>query len=1404
MINSQYLQLAQQKLTAFAGRNDFAAKMEIAFGSQLDRSKLTDLGQRWQQGDFSELPAIEVLQNGELGTANGAYAAASQKIYLSSAFLATASTEQIVGVLVEEIGHFFDGVLNIEDSIGDEGALFSELVQGHTLSANDIISLQSEDDQAIINVNGQQLLVEQANIDGNDNNNLLNGTTSDDVIKGFGGNDTLSGSDGADRLIGGSGSDSLTGGTGNDVFVLENFAGSIIANDLDVVTDFLQGSDKIDLSGLGISDFSTLLSLTNNDTSNNAVITTRNNGLDTSYGYSLKLNINRNALAATDFIFSTNVFNETFTGGAYSDDLFGGLGDDTLLGAAGADRLFGEQGNDRLVGGSGSDTFTGGVGNDVFVLENFAGSIIANDLDVVTDFLQGSDKIDLSGLGISDFSTLLSLTNNDTSNNAVITTRNNGLDTSYGYSLKLNINRNTLAATDFIFSTNNFNETFTGGAYSDDLFGGLGDDTLLGAAGADRLFGEQGNDRLVGGSGSDTFTGGVGNDVFVLENFAGSIIANDLDVVTDFLQGSDKIDLSGLGISDFSTLLSLTNNDTSNNAVITTRNNGLDTSYGYSLKLNINRNTLAATDFIFSTNNFNETFTGGAYSDDLFGGLGDDTLLGAAGTDRLFGEQGNDRLVGGSGSDTFTGGVGNDVFVLENFAGSIIANDLDVVTDFLQGSDKIDLSGLGISDFSTLLSLTNNDASNNAVITTRNNGLDTSYGYSLKLNGINRNALTATDFIFSINAFNETLTGGAYSDDLFGGLGDDNLLGVAGNDRLFGEQGNDVLNGGIGNDTLDGGLGNDTLDGSLGDDYLNGGLGTDSLIGGDGNDVLDGSGDTTGLDIFAGGAGDDIYSIYNSSTAVVENASEGNDTVWTSVNYTLADNIENMYLVGAVNGYGSNGANLIVGYGAGNNTIYGFGGNDTIDGGLGDDYLNGGLGNDIVNGGDGNDVLDGSGDTVGVDTFAGGAGDDVYSIYNSSTVIVENTSAGNDTVWTSVNYTLANNIENMYLVGAVNGYGNNGANLITGYGAGNNTIYGFGGNDTIDGGLGDDYLNGGLGNDSLIGGDGNDVLDGSGDTVGLDTFAGGTGDDVYSIYNSSTVINENAVAGIDTVWTSVNYTLADNIENMYLVGAVNGYGSNGANLIVGYGAGNNTIYGFGGNDTIDGGLGNDYLNGGLGNDIVNGGDGNDVLDGSGDTAGLDTFAGGAGDDVYSIYNPSTVIVEDASAGNDTVWTSVNYTLTDNIETMFLVGAVNGIGSNGANLIVGYGAGNNTIYGLDGNDTIDGGLGADNLFGGNGNDTFILNTTSTDSIGDFGVGSDRLQISASDFGGGLVANAALLSNQLLVGATSFADTAAQRFIYNNTNGDLFFDADGSTASYTAVKIANLSGAPSLGVGSFSIV
>ncbi|MBD2355997.1 M10 family metallopeptidase C-terminal domain-containing protein, partial [Tolypothrix sp. FACHB-123] len=213
------------------------------------------------------------------------------------------------------------------------------------------------------------------------------------------------------------------------------------------------------------------------------------------------------------------------------------------------------------------------------------------------------------------------------------------------------------------------NDTLQGLSGNDSLSGLDGNDSLEGGVGNDTLNGGLGNDTLIGGTGNDTLNGGAGNDVFKFEYPQGN------DLVTDFVRGQDKIDVSNLKISDWNTLKLLISNDGENNALITTYFSGDQSQIKL---LNINPSLLQASDFIFNTANINDTVNGSNFTsspDQLFGGLGNDTINALAGNDVLFGEQGDDRLQGGAGNDTLYGGTGNDVFNLQYDPGN------DVVID---------------------------------------------------------------------------------------------------------------------------------------------------------------------------------------------------------------------------------------------------------------------------------------------------------------------------------------------------------------------------------------------------------------------------------------------------------------------------------------------------------------------------------------------------------------------------------------------------------------------------------------------------------------------------------------------------------------------------------------------------
>ncbi|MBF2018926.1 MAG: hypothetical protein IGR93_02140 [Hydrococcus sp. C42_A2020_068] len=123
------------------------------------------------------------------------------------------------------------------------------------------------------------------------------------------------------------------------------------------------------------------------------------------------------------------------------------------------------------------------------------------------------------------------------------------------------------------------------------------------------------------------------------------------------------------------------------------------------------------------------------------------------------------------------------------------------------------------------------------------------------------------------------------------------------------------------------------------------------------------------------------------------------------------------------------------------------------------------------------------------------------------------------------------------------------------------------------------------------------------------------------------------------------------------------------------------------------------------------------------------------------------------------------------------------------------ASNDSLSGGANNDILVGGMGSDTLTGGAGADRFVFQSAKEgiDRITDFSTADDTILVSAAGFGGGLTADATLAASQFTVGTA--ATDADDRFIYNNADGSLFFDSDG-TGSSAEVQIAILNGLPSL--------
>jgi Ca2+-binding RTX toxin-like protein len=568
------------------------------------------------------------------------------------------------------------------------------------------------------------------------------------------------------------------------------------------------------------------------------------------------------------------------------------------------------------------------------------------------------------------------------------------------------------------------------------------------------------------------------------------------------------------------------------------------------------------------------------------------------------------------------------------------------------------------------------------------------------------------------------------ADRMYGSSQNDVLIGYRGNDLLNGNGGADVLYGEQGNDTLNGGNGNDTLYGGVGSDKLNGGSGADTMLGGSGNDR---------------------YYVNSVSDSVTETSNAGTDTVYSSITYTLGSNLENLVLQGnnAINGTGNSLNNKLTGNAASN----------------------------ILTGLAGNDTLNGKG---GADTMIGGLGNDRYYVNHAADLVTESASEGTDTVYSSISYTLATDVENLVLTGTnnINGTGNTLDNKLTGNAKSN----------TLDGLTGDD------------------------------TMIGKAGNDRYYIDSIGDVVVEQFRQGSDSVYSTIDYVLGSHLERLNLTGTdnLNGIGNNVGNVLKGN-SGDNSLSGLGGNDiikgddgddTLLGGGGNDRLYGENGSDTITGGNGHDFLYGGNDNdiliggAGNDRLFGGADEDTASYASTTgrvsidlklTTAQNTVSAGDDLldsienlIGSNYNDKLIGNSEDNELSGGLGAdklYGGDGNDLLSG-GDNNDFLAGNNGDDTLVGGDGSDTLKGGAGNDIFLLDSLDgVDDILDFDISEDILQLDQTIFTGlsetadqldasDFLSSSTLDFNTVLSGAT---------ILYETNTGSIYYDSDGGTAN-----------------------
>jgi serralysin len=237
--------------------------------------------------------------------------------------------------------------------------------------------------------------------------------------------------------------------------------------------------------------------------------------------------------------------------------------------------------------------------------------------------------------------------------------------------------------------------------------------------------------------------------------------------------------------------------------------------------------------------------------------------------------------------------------------------------------------------------------------------------------------------------------------------------------------------------------------------------------------------------------------------------------------------------------WGDDNANVLIGLGD-DDSLKGYGGADRLRGGDGHDTLNGMDGNDTLRGEAGNDILNGG---AGADTMIGGYGNDTYGVDNWWDVVTESGGQGTDVVRTSVSYALTSGSD----IEVLETTNHNGTTALT--------LVGNSSGNQIIGNNGDNVISGGAGADEMVGRGGNDT---------------------YYVDNASDEITENGGQGIDTVLTSVSYTLTAGAD-VELVATTNDNGTVAINLTGN--ANGNIVQGNNGNNIINGGDGDDELTG---------------------------------------------------------------------------------------------------------------------------------------------------------------------------------------------------------------------------------
>lgn len=242
---------------------------------------------------------------------------------------------------------------------------------------------------------------------------------------------------------------------------------------------------------------------------------------------------------------------------------------DTLWGTDSAEIIHGLAGNDLLLGNGGRDVLVGGAGADVFRFAEVGDSYrtaTQTGSDRILDFDVNQDRIDLialgfTGLGDGHDGTLAVQANADGTRTYLKSFEVD--DAGQRFELALDgdlvgqLNSTNLVFTPPTVEGTSGRDVITGSALPEIIHGGAGNDRIDGGTGADVILGGAGADRLNGGDANDANISSPlyqNADTFLYTSASDSYRTADqsfVDLIVDFADRSDTIDVSALGYTGF-------------------------------------------------------------------------------------------------------------------------------------------------------------------------------------------------------------------------------------------------------------------------------------------------------------------------------------------------------------------------------------------------------------------------------------------------------------------------------------------------------------------------------------------------------------------------------------------------------------------------------------------------------------------------------------------------------------------------------------------------------------------------------------------------------------------------------------------------------------------------------------